>query len=134
MKKNEVPQDHARALEGQKKAVYAVDNDGRYTIIGSSGWEAEEVVLDQAITHFEQLASQARERVRCGAAAPLEYHMYRRRMDPALLAQSTGIFKWRVRRHLRAAVFARLDDGILEQYADALDLTVRQLRQVPDDD
>ncbi len=119
---------------GQTKAVYAVDDDGRYTVIGSSGWEAEEVVLDQAITHFEQLASRALERARCGAAAPLEYHMYRRRMDSALLAQSTGFFKWRVRRHLRPAVFSRLDDRILEKYAEALGLTVPQLRQVPDDD
>jgi len=134
VKKDEVPQDHARAFEGQKKAVYAVDDDGRYTMIGSSGWEAEEVVLDQAITHFEQLASQALERARRGVAAPLEYHMYRRRMDPALLAQSTGLFKWRVRRHLRPAVFARLDDGILARYADALGLKIRQLRRVPDDD
>ena len=75
MKKDEVPQDHSRAFEGQKKAVYAIDDEGRYSITRSSGWEAEEVVLDQAITHFEQLATTALEHVRLGTAAPLEYHM-----------------------------------------------------------
>ena len=134
MKKSEVPQDRASAFEGQKKAVYAVDDDGRYTITGSSGWEAEEVVLEQAITHFKQMAAAALERVRGGTAAPLEYHMYNRRMDLTLLAQSMGFFKWRVRRHLRPAAFARLDDTILEQYADALGLTIQQLCRVPDDE
>ncbi len=134
MKKSEVPQDRARAFKGQKKAVYAVDDDGRYTITGSSGWEAEEVVLDQAIAHFEQLAAKALKRVHIGTAASLEYHMYQRRMDPTLLAQCTGFFKWRVRRHLRPAIFARLDENILKRYADALGLTVRQLRDVPHDD
>jgi hypothetical protein len=134
VKKDEVPQDRARAFEGQKKAVYAVDGEGRYSITGSSGWEAEEIVLDQAITYFARLASQALERVRCGTASPLEYHMYRQRMDLTLLAQSTGFFKWRVRRHLRPAVFARLNAKILERYTGALGLTIQQITQVPDDD
>lgn len=133
MKKDEVPQDVARAFEGQTKAVYAIDEHGRYTITGSSGWEAEEVVLDQAIAHFEQLAAAALKRARDGATAPLEYHMYCQRMDPTLLAQSTGFFKWRVRRHLHPSVFARLNEGVLAQYADALGLTVAQLRALPDD-
>lgn len=132
MKKSEVPQDRASAFEGQKKAVYAVDDDGRYTMTGSSGWEAEEVVLEQAITHFEQMAATALERVRDGTAAPLEYHMYARRMDLTLLAQSTGVFKWRVRRHLRPDVFSRLDESILERYADALGMTIQDLSRVPD--
>lgn len=133
MKKEEVPQDRARAFEGQKKAVYAVDDDGRYRIVGSSGWEAEEVVLDQAIAHFEQLATDALARARRGVTAPLEYHMYRQRMDLTLLAQCTGFFKWRVRRHLRPSVFARLNQKILDRYADALGLTTDQLSDLPDD-
>ena len=134
MKKDEVPQDQAPAFEGQKKAMYAVDGDGRYTITGSSGWEAEQTVLDQAIAHYESLTRIALERARDGTGTPLEYHMYRRRMDPTLLAQTTGLFRWRVRRHLRPAVFARLPERTLEKYATALGLTVTQLCAVPDDD
>ena len=134
MKKDEVPQDQAPAFEGQKKAMYAVDNDGRYTITGSSGWEAEQTVLDQAIAHYDSLTRTALERVRDGTATPLEYHMYCHRMDATLLAQSTGLFRWRVRRHLRPAVFARLPERTLEKYATALGLTVTQLCAVPNDD
>ena len=55
-------------------------------------------------------------------------------MDATLLAQSTGLFRWRVRRHLRPAVFARLPERILEKYATALGITVTQLCAVPNDD
>ena len=134
MKKAEVPQDHSPAFEGQKKAVYAVDDDGRYTITGSSGWDAEQTVLDQAISHFESLTRSALERARNGTGTPLEYHMYQRRMDTTLLAQSTGLFRWRVRRHLRPAVFARLPQRILTRYASALGITVAQLSSVPGND
>lgn len=133
MKKGDVPQDQVKSFGGQRKAVYAVDDEGRYTVTQSTGWEAEEVVLDQAIEYFEQLADQALERVRKNQTAPLEYHMFVKRMDVTLLAQSTGFFRWRVRRHLQPAVFERLPDKILGKYADALGVTTDALCRVPDD-
>ena len=54
MKKEDVPQDHAKAFQGRKKALYALDENGRYAIVPSSGWEAEEIVLDQAIEEYER--------------------------------------------------------------------------------
>jgi hypothetical protein len=133
MKKSDVPQDQAAALEGQRKAMYAVDANGRYTIIPSSGWEAEEIVLENAIEHFSILRETARGRVRAGLASALEFHMYACRMDMTLLAQSTGLFKWRVRRHLKPTVFNRLSVDVLETYAEALGLTVAQLKRLPDE-
>jgi hypothetical protein len=134
VKKDDVPQDQNKSLGGQRKAVYAIDEQGRYTVTQSTGWEAEEVVLDQAIEYFEQLAGEALERARRNQSAPLEFHMFKKRMDVMLLAQSTGFFKWRVRRHLKPAVFERLPEKILERYANALGLTIESLRQVPDDE
>jgi len=131
VKKDEVPQDQSPAFKGQKKVIYAVDDEGRYTTEGSSGWEAEQTVLDQAISHFTTLANEALERARAGTGTPLEYHMYTHRMDATLLAQSAGLFRWRVKRHLRPAVFARLPQRTLKKYASALGLTIEELRTVP---
>jgi hypothetical protein len=131
VKKDEVPQDRAKAFQGRKKALYAQDENGRYAIVPSSGWEAEEIVLDQAIAEFEAQAAEALARVRSGTASPLEYHMYRCRMDVVLLAQSTGFFRWQVRRHLRPGVFAGLAPAKLARYADALGMAVEQLGAVP---
>ncbi len=133
MKTDEVPQDDTPTLGGQRKRLYARTADGGFTTVPSSGWEAEEVVLRQALAEFERRAEDARQRVREGRAAPLEYHMYHRRMDITVLAQSTGFFRWQVRRHLRPRVFARLPRRKLKRYEEALGLTRDELQTLPDE-
>ena len=132
MKQDEVPQDRAKAFGGRSKALYALDENGKYRIVPSSGWEAEEIVLDQAIAEYEAAAADALARARAGRASPLEFHMCRCRMDVVLLAQSTGFFKWQVRRHLRAAGFRALSAAKKQRYADALGLDVATLEKLPD--
>lgn len=132
MKDAEVPQDRQHNLAGQRKAVYAVDENGDYHVIPSSGWEAEEVVLDQAVAAFDAQALDAWHATRAGQVAPLLYHMYAARMDPLVLAQATGFFRWQVRRHLKPAVFARLPRRKLERYAEALGLDLEALQTLPE--
>lgn len=132
MKKVDVPQHNAKAFEGQSKALYAIDDNGEYGIVPSSGWEVEEIVLDQAIAEFEQLCRQAREKVQQGIASTLEYHMYRCRMDETVLAQSSGFFKWQVKRHLQPKHFSRLSDNKKQRYVEALGISLGELNTLPD--
>lgn len=127
MKDDDVPQDNAISLGGQRKRLYARTTNGDYTTVLSSGWEAEEVVLQQAISEYDNACSTARLRVLRGQTATLEYHMYRRRMDITLLAQSTGLFQWQVRRHLKPSVFRSLPAKTLQRYQDALQLSAAEL-------
>lgn len=131
MKKDEVPQDTAKAFQGRKKALYALDENGKYALVPSSGWEAEEIVLDQAIEEYERAATEALERARAGKTSALEVHMCRCRMDVLLLAQSTGFFQWQVRRHLRPGAFAALSATKRLRYAEALGLAAEQLDLLP---
>lgn len=131
MKKNDVPQDRIATLGGLRKAMYALDQDGNYTIVPSDGWEAEELVLNQAIEEFERLSSEAHARCQQGLSSVLEFHMYDKRMDVTVLAQSTGFYKWQVKRHLKPEQFAKLPDRHLATYADALGISVDQLQQLP---
>jgi len=126
-----VPQEGNATLAGHRKAMYARATDGRIVIAASRGWEAEEIVTAHAVSAFDKQAALVRERVERGAASPLEYWMIARRMDAALLAQASGIFGWRVRRHLRADRFARLPARTLARYADALGLPVATLVRLP---
>ncbi len=132
MKQTEVPQQNARAFLGHSKLLYALDEHGRYAATPCSGWEAEEIVLDQAIAEFERHAADAWQRARQGRGSALEYHMYHRRMDLVLLAQSTGFCKWRVHRHLRPGAFPKLSDRRRQRYAEALGLTPAQLDTLPE--
>ena len=127
MREREVPQEVNRSLAGHRKAVYAVADDGKLRLVPSQGWEVEEIVTRQAVEDLERHAAEARLRALAGAASPLEYHMYRARMDVALLSQATGIWRWRVRRHFRAGVFARLPLALRRRYAEALGIPVETL-------
>ena len=132
MKKDEVPQQNAKAFMGHSKLLYAVDDHGRYVPAPCNGWEAEEIVLDQAIAEYLRLAEDAWRRAKYGRASTLEYHMYRQRMDVVLLAQTTGYFKWRVRRDLRPGAFQKLAPTRRERYADALGVAQAQLDRLPE--
>jgi hypothetical protein len=130
MRDRDVPQEGNAALGGYRKAVYALAEDGRLRIVASRGWEAEEIVTRQAVEDLERRASAARARVLSGETSPLEYHMYRARMDVTLLSQSTGLWGWRVRRHFRPRVFERLPLRLRQRYADALGIALEALGKV----
>ena len=126
MKIDDVPQDDNRTFKGYgTKAVYAVDEQGRYTKTATSGWAVEEVVLRDVLDDFDALAVDAKNRALRGEASPIEFFLYRRLMDLPSLARAMGLAKWRVRRHLKAKVFKRLNTALLQRYADLfrIDLT-----------
>ena len=41
MKKDDVPQDNSKSYQGQKKLLYAVDENGHYQGVASTGWDVE---------------------------------------------------------------------------------------------
>jgi hypothetical protein len=51
-------------------------------------------------------------------------------MDLALLSQTTGLWRWRIRRHFRPQVFARLSLALRQRYADALGLSLEALGRI----
>ena len=131
MQLDDVPQEGNATLAGVRKAVYAKDENGQLVAVASQGWEVEEIVTQQAVDALKAQADAALLRARAGLAAPLEYWMFAKRMDVVVLSQSTGIWQWRVRRHLQPAKFAKLSQRLLATYADALGMTTEQLRGLP---
>lgn len=126
-----VPQEGNKTLGGHKKAVYAKDGGGRIVVVASKGWEVEEIVTSQAVKQMQALTETARQNVLNGLSAPLEYWMRARRMDLLLLSQATGIWRWRIHRHFRPQIFARLSPQMLARYAQALNLTLHELQHLP---
>ncbi|MFP4132020.1 MAG: hypothetical protein ACOCUJ_03545 [Thiohalospira sp.] len=131
MERDGVPQEGNETLAGERKGVYARDEEGRYVLVPSRGWSVEELVTQEAVEWFREQAEAALERARAGRSSPLEYHMYARRMDPTTLAQVTGFARWRVRRHLRPRPFRRLSPRKRQRYARALGLAPEVLSQLP---
>jgi hypothetical protein len=132
VKEEDVPQFTGSAYGGHKKLLYAVDAQGNYKGVASRGCEIESAATFGALDDLRCQVVEAWEAARRGECAPLRYHMYRRRMDPVLLAQTAGLFRWRVERHLRDPRFARLPRRILRRYAEALGLEIDVLTRLPD--
>ena len=131
MKKGEVPQDPLPEYGNERRALYAVDDSGHYSATPSAGWQADQVVNHQAVDEYRRLAQEALERARAGLSSPLEFHMYDRRMEVESLAPAAGLWKWRVRRHLKPEVFAKLAPALLARYADAMGITIEHLTTLP---
>lgn len=129
MQENEVPQDGIQTYSGLKKLLYATDEEGNYTSVTSSGWEVEELINSMAVDELHQLSEEALQRVRAGESSPLEYYMYKYRLDLPQLAQASGLFRWRVRRHMRPEVWHKLNDRLLARYADVFGLDIPTLKK-----
>ncbi len=130
MKKEDVPQ-QIGLTDGETEVNYAVDGEGNYTLTQSCGWEAKTVALRQAWEAIVDQLQLVLDEIKAGEKSPLAYHMVKSQMDHALLAQYSGVARWRVKRHLRPDVFARLDDAALVPYAKVFNLEVGQVRTVP---
>lgn len=131
MRVEDIPQDDS-ILEGHRRACYARDANGQYVVATSRGWEVERLANELAVASVHESIEQARRDVLTGKLSPLAYHMACCHMDARMLATASGIWTWRVRRHLRPEVFAKLPEAVLARYADALRVEVAQLRARPD--
>ena len=130
MKTKDVPQDES-ILEGNCRACYAEDENGRYVIVPSKGGEVEKIVNAQARAAIHHAVEEARQLVLEGKASPLKYHMAQYQMTVGLLAATAGLWRWQVRRHLRPNIFERVKQETLKRYADAFGIDVETLCKVP---
>lgn len=131
MRKKDVPQD-AGTLGPWHQVRYAVADDGSYELVPSAGWDVVDTANAEAWADIREQAEAALERVRKGESSPLAFHMVVRLMDDSILAGYAGLARWRVRRHLKPKVFAKLPQRILIKYAQALGLSPEELCRVPE--
>ncbi|HTN45254.1 MAG TPA: hypothetical protein VL098_02835 [Flavipsychrobacter sp.] len=126
---NEVPQDAMgyKDKDKIKKLVYAVDEHGNYTGINSAGWEAENVATRQAWEAIEEELKEMEELVRRGEQSPIAYFMLRKLMDISILARYAGKWQWQVRRHMKPAVFKKLNQKMLDKYAEIFEISTAEL-------
>lgn len=130
MKSDDVPQDEGACYAGKlRRLTYAVGEDGRYEGVPSVGWEAEIAATRVATERTNARIQAAYEAARDGTTSTLGYHMVAAQMDLVLLANETGIWRWRIRRHVQALPSS---SALLERYADALGLSVEALTSLPE--
>lgn len=116
--------------DGLPKAYYKHDDKGRYVLETDAPW-AEKVSLALIMSSRRAELEEIRKAVLAGSKSPLCYYMEVRQLDSRMLAGAAGIATFRVKRHLRPEIFAKLKPSVLNRYAKALRVTLEELKTVP---
>lgn len=131
MKKSEVPQDKSNLESADfKELCYAVDKDGNYTTVNSSGWDPKTIALNNAIEDINERVEKAKNKVLNKEASPIEYYMELHKMDLNILKSYVGFFSWQVKRHFNPKNFNKLSNKVLQKYADVFDISIEQLKNI----
>ena len=134
MEKEKVPQDKSNLTKNNvKELLYATDADGNYTTTLSTGWEPKTIALSNSIDEINERIAEAKMQVEIGEVSPICYYMEVNKMDLTILASYVGMWKWRVKRHFKPTVFAKLNESILKKYADAFEISVAELKNIKTD-
>ncbi|MBO9583052.1 MAG: hypothetical protein J7574_02710 [Flavobacterium sp.] len=129
MEKDKVPQDQSNLTKNNvKELLYATDENGNYTTTLSTGWEPKTIALSNSIDEINERIADAKQQVLDGEVSPIVYFMEVSKMDLTILSSYVGFWKWRVKRHFKPNVFAKLNDKILKKYADAFGVSIEELK------
>jgi hypothetical protein len=131
MKVDEVPQDKGYLVKGRISDLnYALDKDGHYTSKQSMGWQPKNEAMTLAWDLVYERTEEARKQVLAGILSPLAFYMEMNIMDVNILAEYTGIAKWRVRKHLKMKHFNKIKPELLIKYAEILNLLPEELKDM----
>jgi len=129
MKKNEVPQDDSPLKKHKSnELVYAIDDDGKFVSVQSSGWEPKTIIQNQNLEVLNQRVQEALNDVTSGKVSPIVYYMELNRMDWQTLAAYMEQWTFFVKRHAKPSVFNKLSTRKLQKYADIFGISIDELR------
>jgi hypothetical protein len=124
----DIPQEKNSAQDGVRKVMYAPNNSGKFKRFKYSS-SVEEFATKTAVHEYEILKKESLEKIRAGISSPIEFFMHKNRMDLPTLAAISGFFQFRVKRHLKAEIFQKLNDKILTKYADGFNISLKDLKK-----
>lgn len=116
--------------DGLPKKYYTHNDKGQYVLEEDAPW-AEKVSVGLIISQRRAELEEIRKEVIAGKKSPLCYYMEMRQLEPGMLAKAAGIALFRVKRHLRPEIFAKLKPSVLDRYSKALRIPLEELKTVP---
>lgn len=127
MRKIDIPQENNSTLNGQRKVMYGTNDSGEFQRINYAS-SVEEFATITAVQEYQELEKECLEDVKNDISSPIKYFMYKNRMDLPTLTSVVGMFSFRVKRHLKMKYFRKLNDKILQKYADAFAIKIDELK------
>jgi len=110
-----------------RELFYSFDRETGFTRKVDYQYSANQEIIRQSWDAAEERLEAVRQKVLSGGVSPIAYHMERCLMEVPMLAAYMEIAAWRVRRHLKPAVYRKLSDKMKSRYAavfgtDSLDI------------
>lgn len=127
MRKDKVPQDEGITGGVTREVQYAIDENGKYVKVLSTGWEPKNIVNELAWEDIQEQVDIANEKIKIGKASPIMYFMAKNQMDVTLLSNYIEIPKWKVKKHLKLKGFKKLKQEQLNNYAQIFEISVDEL-------
>ncbi len=127
MKKIDIPQENNSTLNGQRKVMYGTNESGEFQRINYAS-SVEEFATITAVQEYQELEKECLEDIKNDISSPIKYFMYKNRMDLPTLTSVVGMFSFRVKRHLKMKYFRKLNDKILQKYAEAFAIKIDELK------
>ena len=129
MKVKDVPQDNMKIRGRNSRYVtYALDENGNYAQVLHEGWEVQETAILSLEKMFNELAEEARERVRKNETSPIEYFMHHFLLDVPLFAAQMGTSQRKIKKHFKPDIFKKMDDRTLQEYADFFRIDINEIK------
>ncbi|MDR0712942.1 MAG: hypothetical protein LBF89_01570 [Bacteroidales bacterium] len=131
MKIEEVPQDDGYLKDTNLRDIYyALDNDGKYRQVASTGWTPKTEALNLTWELISEEAETIRQDVLAGRKSPLAYHMAMRLFTVGILASYSGISRKIIKKHMQPKGFERIDGATLAKYAVAMNMSIEELKKL----
>ena len=113
--------------ENLMEPVYRHESDGSYRLgLGYDYLPKDELMCHEFWKRWREKMSRIRSEVLEGKYTPLYFYQEKNFMDTFSFANFLGVSFWRLKRHLKPRVFAKLKHEVIRIYADALDLSVEE--------
>jgi hypothetical protein len=130
MNKKDVPQDESKLVNVSKEVCYALDDNGKYVSELSTGWDVKTDALNVAWEDINNRVEEAKQKMQKGEASPVLFFMELKLMDLPTLADYTGFWQWRIKRHFKPSVFSRLSERKLKKYAEVFEVSADEFRKM----
>jgi len=110
-----------------RELFYSFDPEKGYSRSVGYQYSANQEIIRQSWDAAEERLEAVRQKVLSGGVSPIAYHMERCLMEVPMLAAYMEIAAWRIRRHLKPAVYKKLSEKMKKRYAavfgtDSLDI------------
>jgi hypothetical protein len=131
MKEKDVPQDLQYFKDKViRDVMYAVDESGNYKPVVSDGWSVKNDALSVVWDDIREQCEKIRKQVENKELSPLAFHAKKNLLDINMLSAYSEIPKRKVKKHFNYDNFMKLDEKTLMKYADALRITIDELKKV----